>query len=855
MRAKRNDMCRELQVPRFKSAALTVVSCIILMTTTSHAQRHHKQTDDNGIHVGQPKVYDSRELTLMLDNLSLQLQGTNFINPTSLATALGNVQGYQNSDFSGSLFANGGVGPGAAAAFGGNAVAAATATPATTTAAPTVTINVAPTLSTGATATPAASAPAAATLGPQAPTLPTLQTAPNYTPTFGSNGSDLLSDEVNLTYQLYNVRMLVDRSLTDRLYGSESRLEAVVGFDIDLEPDEDSRDAAAVVEVTASMGSCTDGLKDHCATGASPSVVALMPEQGSHNAATLSQSAVGLGGAVAAAVYSAGISLQKRNQVFYLYRDMDTVSFEEPTPNQRFIKFGWQFRPVLGRHSIDPGMRHLMVVIGLPAADIGKNIPTLTLHVSTHWQRYNQKNQTTTEKGYVWHSLPGQQDYDLAGVEVPTSLETQDDLGPRISNVQWIPTDAGNGVAVVAGKNFFPGTTVQLGARAYRTTADGLTVKSDKELEVSAPLSVAVAGGALSGRYGKALALRSSLEDLEAGGVRITRLQLSPEGDDLDELVADVSILPDQHGHEVDFDQVTKQLNSPIVLVDGKPEPGTPHFFRNGDPVCDPNRKTPCSIPAQLIAFVPSKDLSKGSPQITVMFPFDGPNWTDTVPNFEPKLKVTRLGSDKDARLLITSTNGGDTLCKSYWVLQLEDGSEIPTTLPGKSVDFPKPAPGKPDLRGSSLECVDSHLQMLSLEISAKTLKPYHHFLLVNKPKPEEKALPQPPRVGDVPSPEPPPPGPSLDKDQKITVAQNDVRPITFTGKHLDQVTKVLFDKIPLRIVKQEDKDIVISLSRQETSRAPADIQLQLLSDGNDPVIAEFSVTVGKSAAAPKKGN
>jgi hypothetical protein len=136
MRAKRNDMCRELQVPRFKSAALTVVSCIILMTTTSHAQRHHKQTDDNGIHVGQPKVYDSRELTLMLDNLSLQLQGTNFINPTSLATALGNVQGYQNSDFSGSLFANGGVGPGAAAAFGGNAVAAATATPATTTAAP-----------------------------------------------------------------------------------------------------------------------------------------------------------------------------------------------------------------------------------------------------------------------------------------------------------------------------------------------------------------------------------------------------------------------------------------------------------------------------------------------------------------------------------------------------------------------------------------------------------------------------------------------------------------------------------------------------------------------------------------------
>jgi hypothetical protein len=396
---------------------------------------------------------------------------------------------------------------------------------------------------------------------------------------------------------------------------------------------------------------------------------------------------------------------------------------------------------------------------------------------------------------------------------------------------------------------------VQLGARTYKSAADGLTVKSDKELEVSAPLSIAVSGGALSGRYGKALALRSSLDDLKAGGLKITRLQLSPEGDDLDEMVADVSILPDPDGDAVDFDQVTKQLNGPIVLVDGKPEPGTPHFFRNGDPVCDPSRKTRCSIPAQLIAFVPSKDVSKGSPQITVMFPFDGPNWMDTVPNFEPKLKVTRLGSDKDVRLLMTSTNGGDTLCRSYWVLQLEDGSEIPTTVPGKPFDFPKPASGKPDLRGSSLECVDPNLQMLSLEISAKTLKPYHHFLLVNKPKPEEKAPPQNPMVGDVPPPEPPPPGPSLDKDQKVTVAQNDVKPITFSGKHLDQVTKVLFDKTSLRIVKQEDKKIVISLSRQETGKAPADIQLQLLSDGNDPVIAEFSVTSRKSAATPKKGD
>jgi hypothetical protein len=85
-------------------------------------------------------------------------------------------------------------------------------------------------------------------------------------------------------------------------------------------------------------------------------------------------------------------------------------------------------------------------------------------------------------------------------------------------------------------------------------------------------------------------------------------------------------------------------------------------------------------------------------------------------------------------------------------------------------------------------------------------------------------------------------------------VAQNDVHPVKFTGKHLDEVTKVLFDKIELRIVKQEDKEIVISLSPQVTSKVRDDVGLQLLSEGNDPVIAKLSVTAVKAPTPPKKG-
>jgi hypothetical protein len=176
--------------------------------------------DGNGIHVGEPRVYDSRELTLMLDSLSQQLQNKNFIDPKALAAALGNVQGFQSTDSSNAFFANGAVGPQAALVFGSGAATAASSAAATaastgtTSTAPSVTINIAA----PAAATPTATATTtAAGIGPQAPALPALQTPPAFNPAFGPSASDLLADETNLTYQIYNLNLLIDRSLTDRI--------------------------------------------------------------------------------------------------------------------------------------------------------------------------------------------------------------------------------------------------------------------------------------------------------------------------------------------------------------------------------------------------------------------------------------------------------------------------------------------------------------------------------------------------------------------------------------------------------------------------------------------------------------
>lgn len=79
------------------------------------------------------------------------------------------------------------------------------------------------------------------------------------------------------------------------------------------------------------------------------------------------------------------------------------------------------------------------------------------------------------------------------------------------------------------------------------------------------------------------------------------------------------------------------------------------------------------------------------------------------------------------------------------------------------------------------------------------------------------------------------------------------MKAITFKGKNLDQVTKVLFDKTSLNF--QFDKDgtnITIILSKAVTDK-PRSVELQFISDDNDPVLAPLSVTPAPRATGAKK--
>jgi hypothetical protein len=57
-----------------------------------------------------------------------------------------------------------------------------------------------------------------AAITPASPGLPEMLAAPSFQPKYGLSANDLLSDQVNLSYQILNLRMLLERSLSDRLW-------------------------------------------------------------------------------------------------------------------------------------------------------------------------------------------------------------------------------------------------------------------------------------------------------------------------------------------------------------------------------------------------------------------------------------------------------------------------------------------------------------------------------------------------------------------------------------------------------------------------------------------------------------
>jgi hypothetical protein len=461
----------------------------------------------NGISVGLPKVFDNRTLALQLEKLKQQLNQqqtqNGVIDLKSVAAALNNLQGLSQQETSTALSVTG------------------SPTPATTLTNTLNTGNVDKSGNPLPNTTTTQNQTTKSSVTPTAPAFDSFGTLPaGFNPTFGSSASDLLNDQMNLSYQIVNLQMLLDRALSDRIYpqnsGGGTRLQTVLGFNVSLDPPRTANDAVAVVEVT---------LKSD--PGGDISLVALMPQEKTYNSAALSSKSNAYSGAAMAGAFQVSGGVRKRSQVFYLYKDVDTLSYERMTPDGSIV-FGWMFRPVLGRRSVTPGFKQLFAVFALPRTDCidpakdDSCAVKLTPIVRTYWKKYDRNTQTGFRREEAnrardaWYGLSlglakpqlfshagYQNDREYGTVRVGATGEYQRQLTPTVTRIEWRPTGAKTTTISVKGNNFFTDTQVLLGDTKYSEAAGNMAIKSDQSFELAATLDqVANGTGVIEGRYG-----------------------------------------------------------------------------------------------------------------------------------------------------------------------------------------------------------------------------------------------------------------------------------------------------------------------------------------------------------------
>lgn len=742
----------------------------------------------DGIAVGKPKIFDNRALTLMLEQLNQQLAQVQVVDQKSLAASLGVFQGSQTQEVSRSLSVS---------------------------TLPLPEIKTTEQANSSGQLMPSQQTTDRAAVNPSAPALPEALAAPNFQPKYGPSANDLLSDQVNLTYQIFNFRMLLERSLSDRLWQDPAkperigqRLQAVIGFDVTIDPPRNAKDCAAVVQITIAPSDA----------GNQPiSLVAMMPQEKTYNSAALNTHSTAFGGSAVAKIITIGYSERHRGQIFYLFRDTDTISVEGVSnpagvPSNA-VTFGWQFRPVLGRRSVSPGARQVFAVIALPDSDkylktssdlSAPSVPSpddqanasvseqtyrekmtppfkILVWRRVYWRKYDSKTLTTETKKEAKLGAPA----DLCGSSnpclVPYTATIQGSLQPRIRDVKWRATDDKNAVVTVSGDNFFAGTSVYLGNATLDSEKNGLLIKSDQDLTLRTTLSAIASGDAiLNGRYGASIPIVASVPGAAQGGVEIGTIQVETHPT---RTTADLFLYLWARGvKDLTLPEFARACR-PIVVVQGTVVP--PPYSERDAPYKEPSGNYGnCEIVAhcvelrtQVAAELITKDM-----QVTIKCPFRSSLFGDSKVTYNPAIvKVALLGDDSKTKTG-TLAIAGDFFDKG-WAIELDKHYAVMDGDLG---------PGKLVLRGRNL---------LLLQVGADVLKGYKNLVLLpSNGQPIVVAIPEA-------SAAPATPQPKLTCAQPITVEQNSSHSVACSGEGLSSITSATFEGLSLTFKLVSEKE------------------------------------------------
>ena len=556
--------------------------------------------ENNGIGLGTPKVYDTRSLTLMLEEIQNQLSTLRNINQKSVEDAKPAVQGDRSK-----------------------------------TGEQTVTVTVAQPKADASSGDKAASKKGEENQGSS-----TTAAAP--AKAVSERPVDLLGDEVNLSYEVLNLRLILERALSDRLKGNDARLQAVIGFPVSINPPSYAAGCVANIQVTVKPHSLVDG---------SLSVVALLPQERASNVTTTLRGTtdVGLSGKLPKDIGAVFRSRRERNESYFA-REVDTIGLIEqdevilPPPGStgvsNLVRFGWQLRPLPGQRTVTAGLRQLLVILALPAADTAGTTQTLDVEIKSSWSRFNATTQTSSLplKMAAWLT-----DQPIAGkctreITIRNTTDVEKDLAPKVASVEWHTVSPDRAVVTLRGSNFFPGTKVILGNQIYKSVDDGVTVKSEKTLEIVVPTSSLLNDMLIDGRYGPSIPV---IDPTPAQGLPPLAIRS-----------VDISFVDKLAVLQIELRQRTNPPNvganylplpDPLLQVNGTIVTSRLQFYVQTSPLAYIFRT---SISADL---VPQKTVN-----VALKFPFLDQNWDLRYQSMvEPPLTVTRVRMGSDEALLI----------------------------------------------------------------------------------------------------------------------------------------------------------------------------------------------------------
>ena len=396
-----------------------------------------RAASNNGIYVDQPKVYDDALLQQMLGSAQSQLASLQGFDQGTLTRSLGAITGatQQISGFG----VSGGVEP-----------------PIVTTA--TETTQSPFTL-------PSAGAPAPTTA------LPTSQ-APS--------ASDVLNEQLQITSQIANLRLLLEGSLSDQImtgaHETFAKPRVTLGFPVVITPARRYRNAVAVVEVFAE----TSRTNDASVGGEPPSITALLPQEKTYNVASISDKSLSLGTGIASGLAGVSATFLWGHKQYFIVKDQDTLGVQfEPSEaekallasqgvdTQRLRSFSWQFRPVLGRNFVEAGSRQVFVQLAFPGRDSVSVKSFGQIRVRTYWRRVDPKT------GVLREVVPGSLAENAVN-PIPNYDMRQEYGAVAAFNPTWME-DLGTGRMLIKLQGrLLPGTYLRVGSTIIQPGANGL---------------------------------------------------------------------------------------------------------------------------------------------------------------------------------------------------------------------------------------------------------------------------------------------------------------------------------------------------------------------------------------------